>query len=174
MAESPFPDVRWGSETSFIRKPAVKFASTKPGSWVIRNLAGVDRWLLTKSNGRFTVLGPIAAPVVLLTTTGRKSGKPRTSPLLYYREGDRIFVVGSNFGQQHHPAWTSNLLADPKAVVAIGGRKIPVTATRITGDEKARIYRQFDAMVEVYGEYETRTDRDMRLFALAADLGGSS
>lgn len=63
-----------------------------------------------------------------------------------------------------------NLLADPKAVVAIGGKKIPVTATRITGDAKARIYRQFDAMVEVYGEYETRTDRDMRLFALAADL----
>ena len=117
MAESPFPDVRWGSETSFIRKPAVKFASTKPGSWVIRNLAGVDRWLLTKSDGRFTVLGPIAAPVVLLTTTGRKSGKPRTSPLLYYREADKIYVVGSNFGQQHHPAWTSNLLADPKAVV---------------------------------------------------------
>lgn len=169
MSDSPFPDVRWGSETSFVRTPAVKFASTKPGSWVIKNLAGVDRWLLTKSKGRFTVLGPIAAPVVLLTTTGRKSGKPRTSPLLYYREGRQIFVVGSNFGQHHHPAWTSNLLADPKAVVTIGGKQIPVTATRIIGEEKARIYREFDSMVEVYGRYETRTDRDMRLFALTAD-----
>ncbi|OZF50847.1 nitroreductase [Rhodococcus sp. 14-2470-1b] len=168
MAESPFPDVRWGSETSFIRTPAVAFAATKPGSWVIRNLAGVDRRLLERTNGRFTILGPIAAPVVLLTTTGRKSGRPRTSPLLYYRESDKLYVVGSNFGQQHHPAWTSNLLADPNATVAIGGRKIPVTATPVVGAEKARIYAAFNDMVRVYGEYKNRTDRDMRMFELAA------
>ena len=169
MAESPFPDVRWGSESSFIRKPAIAFAATKPGSWVIRNLAGVDRALLERSNGRFTILGPIAAPVVLLTTTGRKSGKPRTSPLLYYREKDKLYVVGSNFGQQHHPAWTSNLLAHPHATVTIGGRTIPVTATPVTGTDKARLYEQFNDMVRVYGEYKNRTDRDMRLFELAAD-----
>lgn len=169
MAESPFPDVRWGSETSIIRKPAIAFAATKPGSWVIRNLAGVDRRLLERTNGRFTILGPIAAPVVLLTTTGRKSGEPRTSPLLYYREGAQLFVVGSNFGQQHHPAWTSNLLADPHATVAIGGKKIPVTAALVEGPEKARIYDAFNSMIRVYGEYKNRTDREMRLFALSAE-----
>ncbi|GEM_PF-4658872 len=78
MAESPFPDVRWGSESSFIRKPAIAFAATKPGSWVIRNLAGIDRKLLERSNGRFTVLGPIAAPVILLTTYC--SPRPAASP----------------------------------------------------------------------------------------------
>ncbi|WP_072803964.1 nitroreductase/quinone reductase family protein [Rhodococcoides yunnanense] len=169
MAESPFPDVRWGSENSIIRKPAVAFAATKPGSWVIRSLAGVDRRLLERTNGRFTILGPIAAPVVLLTTTGCRSGKLRTSPLLYYREGEQLFVVGSNFGQDHHPAWTANLLAEPRATVTIGGMKIPITATPVTGTEKARIYAAFNDMVRVYGEYQTRTDRDMRLFALTAD-----
>lgn len=169
MPESPFPDVRWGSETSFIRKPAIAFAATKPGSWVIRNLAGVDRRLLERTNGRFTILGPIAAPVVLLTTKGRKSGQLRTSPLLYYREGDALFVVGSNFGREHHPAWTSNLLAEPHATVAIGGKKIPVTATPVVGPEKARIYDAFNDMVKVYGEYKNRTDREMRMFELAAD-----
>nr|WP_296773085.1 nitroreductase/quinone reductase family protein [Rhodococcus sp. (in: high G+C Gram-positive bacteria)] len=169
MPESPFPDVRWGSDTSFIRKPAIAFAATKPGSWVIRNLAGVDRRLLERTNGRFTILGPIAAPVVLLTTTGCKSGALRTSPLLYYREGVQLFVVGSNFGQQHHPAWTSNLLKEPRATVAIGGKKIPVTATPVTGPEKARIYDAFNDMVKVYGEYKNRTDREMRMFALSAD-----
>lgn len=168
MAESPFPDVRWGSESSIIRRPAIAFAATKPGSWVIRNLAGIDRRLLERTNGRFTVLGPIAAPVVLLTTTGRKSGEPRTSPLLYYREGAQLFVVGSNFGQQHHPAWTSNLLADPHATVAIGGKKIPVTAALVEGSEKVRIYDAFNDMIRVYGEYKNRTDREMRLFALSA------
>ncbi|MBY6412511.1 nitroreductase family deazaflavin-dependent oxidoreductase [Rhodococcus sp. BP-252] len=169
MAESPFPDVRWGSENSIIRKPAIAFAATKPGSWVIRNLAGIDRRLLERTDGKYTILGPIAAPVVLLTTTGRKSGTPRTSPLLYYREGDTLYVVGSNFGQQHHPAWTSNLLADPHATVAIGGKRIPVTATPVLGDEKVRIYDAFNDMVRVYGEYKTRTDREMRMFALTAD-----
>jgi deazaflavin-dependent oxidoreductase (nitroreductase family) len=168
MAESPFPDVRWGSENSFLREPAAAFAATRPGSWVIRKLAGVDRRLLEKSGGRFTVLGPIAAPVVLLTTTGRKSGKPRTSPLLYYREGDRIYVVGSNFGQEKHPAWSANLIAEPHATVTIGGKAIPVTATLLTEPERTRIYREFDAMVRVYGVYETRTDRNMRVFALTA------
>jgi deazaflavin-dependent oxidoreductase (nitroreductase family) len=169
MAESPFPDVRWGSENNFLSKFANAFASTRPGSWVVRNLTGVDRSLLERTDGKYTILGPIGAPVVLLTTTGRKSGVPRTSPLLYYREADKIYVVGSNFGQQHHPAWTSNLLADPHATVAIGGKKIPVTATPVVGSEKERIYDEFDHIAGVYGEYKTRTDREMRMFALAAD-----
>ncbi len=88
--------------------------------------------------------------------------------MLYYRENDRLYVVGSNFGQQHHPAWTSNLLAEPRATVAIGGKKIPVTATPVTGAEKVRIYDAFNEMVRVYGEYKNRTDRDMRMFALSA------
>ncbi len=169
MTESPFPDFRWGSDTSIIRKPAIAFAATRPGSWMIRNLAGVDRRLLQRSNGRFTILGPIAAPVVLLTTTGRKSGVLRTSPLLYYREGDKLFVVGSNFGQAHHPAWTSNLLAEPRATVAIGGKMVAVTANPVVGAEKARLYAAFTDMISVYGQYKTRTDRDMRMFALSAD-----
>lgn len=169
MTESPFPDVRWGSESSIIRKPAIAFAATKPGSWAIRHLAGVDRRLLELTDGRFTILGPIAAPVVLLSTTGCKSGKIRSSPLLYYREDDRLFVVGSNFGQEHHPAWTSNLLKEPRATVAIGGKRIPVTATPVTGPEKVRIYSAFADIARAYSEYQNRTDRDMRMFALSAD-----
>ncbi|QSE93324.1 nitroreductase family deazaflavin-dependent oxidoreductase [Rhodococcus pseudokoreensis] len=106
--------------------------------------------------------------LVLLTTTGRKSGAPRTSPLLYYREGQQIFVVGSNFGQDHHPAWSANLLAQPDAKVTIGGKDISVTATLLVEPERTRIYREFDEMVRVYGVYEHRTNRTMRVFALTA------
>ncbi|MEV0947918.1 nitroreductase/quinone reductase family protein [Rhodococcus sp. NPDC049939] len=169
MADSPFPDVRWGSENNFLREPMTAFASTRVGSWVIKTLTPLDRRLLERTNGRFTILGPIAAPVVLLTTTGRKSGVPRTTPLLYYREGEQIFVAGSNFGQDHHPAWTGNLLADPHGVVSIGGTKIPVTATLLAEPERTRIYRELENIVRVYGVYLHRTDRQMRVFALTAD-----
>ncbi|MDG3016647.1 nitroreductase/quinone reductase family protein [Speluncibacter jeojiensis] len=167
MTESAFPDVRWGSETSVLRRPAAAFAATRPGSWVLRNLSGLDRRVLERSRGRLTVLGPIGAPVVLLTTTGRKSGQPRISPLLYVREDDRIFVAGSNFGGERHPGWTANLRADPHATVTIGGRDLPVRATELKGEERERIYAEFMEMVRVYDVYRGRTDREIRVFALA-------
>ncbi|MCB0945391.1 MAG: nitroreductase family deazaflavin-dependent oxidoreductase, partial [Mycobacterium sp.] len=74
----------------------------------------------------------------LLTTTGRKSGLQRTSALSYLRDGDRLLVLGSNFGQRHHPGWSSNLIAEPEATVALGGTEIPVTATLLTGAERER------------------------------------
>ncbi|QBJ95860.1 nitroreductase family deazaflavin-dependent oxidoreductase [Rhodococcus sp. ABRD24] len=166
MSESSFPDVRWGSENSILRRPGTAFASTRLGSWTIRRLAGVDRRLLERSKGRYTVLGPIGAPTVLLNTVGRKSGQRRTTPLLYIRDGDRLVVVGSNFGQQHHPAWTSNLLAHPAVSVTMAGRDIPVLATEVTGEDKDRLYQQFIELAGAYAVYQGRTDRNLRMFAL--------
>jgi hypothetical protein len=76
----------------------VALTCTQVGSWMIRKLAPVDRRVLQRSRGRYTVLGPLGAPVFLLTTTGRRSGQPRTTPLLCARDGDDLIVVGSNFG----------------------------------------------------------------------------
>lgn len=166
MSDTAFPDVRWGSENSILRRPATAFAATKLGSWTIRRLAPVDRRLLERSKGRFTALGPIGAPTVLLNTIGRKSGQRRTSPLLYVRDADRLVVVGSNFGQEHHPAWTSNLLAQPEASVTMAGHDIPVLATQVTGDEKDRLYRNFIELAGAYAVYQGRTDRDLRMFVL--------
>ena len=116
--------------------------STKFGAWCSRKLAPVDRQLLRRSNGRFTIFGPVGAPLLLLTTTGRKSGERREIPLTYMREGDRLFLVGSNYGQATHPAWSSNLLADPKAWVTMGGKEIAVAATQLTGTEHDRIFQK--------------------------------
>jgi F420H(2)-dependent quinone reductase len=91
------------------------------GSWVIRKLTPLDHRVLRRSRGRYTLLGPIGLPLLLLSTTGRKTGQRRETPLVYMRDVDRLFVIGSNFGQSHHPSWSSNLLADPKAWVTIGG-----------------------------------------------------
>ena len=67
----------------------------------------------------------MGVPLLLLTTTGKKSSQRRQTPLAYQREGDRLFLIGSNFGQSMHPAWSSNLLADPNAWVTMGERKYP-------------------------------------------------
>lgn len=113
MSDNRFPENRWGNPDSTLSRLAAKFAATKPGSWVIRKLTPLDRAVMQRTGSRYTVLGPLGLSTLLLTTTGRKSGRPRVSPLLYLHDGDRIALVGSNFGQEKHPAWTANLLADP-------------------------------------------------------------
>jgi deazaflavin-dependent oxidoreductase (nitroreductase family) len=163
-----FPDVRWGSDASRLRRPLVWLSTTKVGSGAIRALAPLDRRLLERSHGRYTILGPIGAPTMLLTTIGAKSGLPRTAPLLYARDGDSLIVVGSNFGQHKHPAWSANLKANPDAVVTIGGQAIPVHATLLAGDEAEAAYRLMAELTHTYTAYRSRTDRQIRVFRLEA------
>lgn len=163
-----FPDVRWGSETSRLRGPLVAFSCSRPGSWLIRTLTPLDRRLLQRSRGRYTVLGPLGSPVLLLTTTGAKSGLPRTTPLICGRDGDDLIVVGSNFGQQHHPLWTTNLLAEPRCVVTIGGQDTPAVARLLEGEEAEQAYRVMTELARTYAEYRSRTDRAIRVFRLTA------
>lgn len=169
MSTPSFPDVRWGSESSRLRKPATALASTRAGSWLVRTLTPLDRRILIRTRGKYTLLGPIGAPTLLLTTTGAKSGQQRMSPLLYCREGERLLVIGSNFGQPHHPAWTTNLRANPSAVVTIGGIEVAVRARELAGEERQAGIDGFIAMTGVYAAYLKRTDREIRVFALERD-----
>jgi len=169
-----FPDVRWGSERTVLRRPLVAFSTTRAGSWLIKTMTPLDRRILVRSRGRFTALGPIGAPTLLLTTTGAKSGLPRTTPLLFGREGDSVLVVGSNFGQARHPAWTGNLLKNPRAVVTIGGEDIPVTAELLQGEAAQTGYRAMVELARTYSEYRARTDRVIRVFRLTATAPDAS
>lgn len=163
---APFPDGHWGKEDiSPLFRPVYAFASTALGSRVIKAFVPLDRRVLKATKGKYTLFGPTSMPELLLTTTGRKSGQPRVSALSYLRDGDRLLILGSNFGQQHHPAWSMNLIADPNAVVAINGIEIPVTATLLSGAEGEPGLQRFLAY-PMYQSYRTRTDRDLRLFAL--------
>lgn len=160
------PDEIWGSRDSALSKGAQKFAATRLGSWTVRSMMPLDRRLLVRSQGRRTVLGPIGAPMLLLETVGRKSGQTRVSPLLFARDGASVIVVGSNFGQQHHPAWTGNLLADPHGTIVVRGKRIPVTAELLTGAEAAAAYQKMVEVTAVYAAYQGRTDREIRVFRL--------
>ncbi len=166
MADNGFPDARWGREGISPRLRALyDFASTAPGSWLIRRLVPLDRRLMNRTNGRFSLFGPVALPQLLLTTVGRQSGRPRTNPLSFLRDGDRLLLVGSNFGQSAHPGWSSNLLAHPDATVSMSGQVVPVSAVPLEGDDRERALNKFFEY-PMYRAYRGRTDRELRVFAL--------
>ena len=111
--------------------------------------------------------GPFeGAPVLLLTTVGAKSGQPRTSPMMYLSDGDRIIVFASNEGRDTHPSWYHNIRANPSAVVEVGTEKYPVTATEITGDEHDRIYAVQAERYPGFAGYQARTERIIPVIAL--------
>jgi deazaflavin-dependent oxidoreductase (nitroreductase family) len=132
-----------------------------------RRLVPVDRWLAARTGGRWSVIGRHVLPALLLTTVGRRSGQPRTQPLLYTRDGDAFVVVGSNWGQTHHPAWSANLLAQPEATVTVDDSSIPVRAVHATGAERDRLWTMVLDTWPAYRTYAQRADgRDLRIFRL--------
>jgi len=106
------------------------------------------------------------APVLLLTTTGRKSGRQRTAPVVYLADGDSYVVIGSNAGHSRTPAWSLNLKATPEAEVEVGRRRVPVRARVAEGGERADLWRRHNEQYSGFDEYEARTDRDIALFVL--------
>jgi deazaflavin-dependent oxidoreductase (nitroreductase family) len=145
--------------------------SSVPGVFVLRYVfTPLDRTALRLTGGRWS-LAPRAVPEMVLTTRGRRTGRPRPTPVLYLRDGDRSVVVASNYGRQRHPAWSSNLLATPEAVIQIGSRREAVTARRATPREFERYWPRLVAMWPGWRTYQRMTDREFRMFILEPRLG---
>jgi len=106
------------------------------------------------------------APVLLLTTTGRKSGQARTAPVVYLADGANVVVIGSNAGHNRTPAWSLNLKANPDAEVEVGRERRPVRARVAEDDERAGLWRKHNEQYSGFDEYQARTDRDIALFVL--------
>jgi deazaflavin-dependent oxidoreductase (nitroreductase family) len=105
-------------------------------------------------------------PVLLLTTTGRKSGQARTSALMYLPQGDDFVVIASFLGEPRHPHWWSNLLARPTASVMVGTKRVDVTAREADGEERERLWREVNAKTPDYDEYQSRTSRRIPVVVL--------
>src|SRR3970040_2287474 len=99
--------------------------------------------------------------VLLLTVIGRKTGKQRTTPLLYFRDGDNLLVVASKGGHPKHPAWYENLVANPDVMVQIGHEKMPMRAITATEDEKSRLWPEIVRAYNGYAEYQRKTTRNI-------------
>jgi deazaflavin-dependent oxidoreductase (nitroreductase family) len=104
--------------------------------------------------------GPFAGrPVLLLTTSGARSGQQRLAPLVYRRDGDRWVIVASKGGAPSHPAWYLNLLADPIVTVEVGGETFEARATVVEGDERERLFAAHAAINPNFTSYQQRTSR---------------
>ncbi|WP_244908021.1 nitroreductase family deazaflavin-dependent oxidoreductase [Haloactinopolyspora alba] len=116
--------------------------------------------------------GPFeGASLVLLTTTGARTGKRTTSPLVFVADGDRYLVLASNAGAAHHPAWYHNVLADPEVTIEIGGARHPATAVPLSGAERDRQFDRMAALIPRFADYQAGTDRVLPVVALTPRPG---
>ena len=119
------------------------------------------------TGGRLSVSGSVGMPLLLLTTVGRRSGEPRVTPLTFARDGSDFVVVGSNWGQQGHPAWALNLRAEPNASLELHGRRIEVAARILQGAERAAAWDRLVAVWPPFAAYSRRaTERELLVFRL--------
>jgi deazaflavin-dependent oxidoreductase (nitroreductase family) len=136
--------------------------------WAIRALSEVHLAAYRLSRGR--VLGSVVGmPVLLLTTTGRRSGKARTTPLTFFRDGTDLVVIASNGGADKAPAWSLNLQQTPRAVVEIGTDKLAVTARAASEQERERLWVVVTAAYAGYARYQERTTRRIPVVLLTPE-----
>lgn len=143
-------------------------------SWITRTLpesgvrasgkfqARLYRWSAGRLGGKFS-----GKPVLLLTTTGRRSGQRRSTVVLYMADSDRIVVIGSNAGNERPPAWALNLLANPDAEVQLRSERRQMRARVAEGDERAQLWSRMNDHYTGFDNYRARTDRDIKIFVLA-------
>ena len=105
--------------------------------------------------------------LLLLTTTGRKSGRSHTTPMVFTRDGDRLLVYASKAGAPTHPDWYLNLVADPKVVVEAGDDRYDAIAAPLEGDERDRAFAAQAAVNPTFAEYQEKTDRVIPVVALS-------
>jgi deazaflavin-dependent oxidoreductase (nitroreductase family) len=133
--------------------------------FVFRATSALNKWLYRLSGGK--IAGSMkGAPILLLTTTGRKTGKARVTPLLYLRDGDNLVLVASKGGAPKHPVWFLNLEANPDVEVEVGRTRERRRARSATPEERERLWSKVVEMYSSYADYQTKTAREIPLVIL--------
>ena len=171
-----FATVGLASELSYthrrgnpVQRAMQAFGSTRVGAWFFsKTLAPIDRLLHRATNGRTTLPAVLAGlPVIMVTTTGRKSGLARTTPLISVPIGDDLTLLGTNFGQTSTPAWVFNLEADPHATVEFRGAERSVVARPASDAERTQVWATSAGVYGGYEKYQQRIHgREVRIFLL--------
>ena len=158
------------------QKALRRVAASGPGTWLFaRVLHRIDRPVYRLTRGRHTFASLLSGiPVVLLTTTGARTGEPRTVPVLGFATADGFAVIASNFGQRRHPGWYHNLRANPEASVAVAGRSRRVRAIEAEGDRRRRIWEEGLRIYPGWSQYERRApNRRIAVFVLEPVTAGT-
>lgn len=105
-------------------------------------------------------------PMLLLTTTGARSGQPRTTPMMYIHDGDRLLVIASNAGAPKHPDWYRNLVAHPEVTVEVGNETYPATAIVTEGTEREQLWNSIVEKYPFFTDHQAKTTRQIPIIAL--------
>jgi len=124
---------------------------------VIKLMTAANTWIYRLTGGRLGGRFLRGAPVCLLTTTGRKSGEPRTVALLYLEDGRDVIVVASKGGMARNPLWYGNLAANPEVTLQVGSETRRMRAVRVSEEEKQALWPRLVAMYRDFDDYQGRT-----------------
>jgi F420H(2)-dependent quinone reductase len=128
---------------------------SRVGTWAAINVGQrVDPHLMRLTRGRVRLA--VTAPTVLLTHTGAKSGKRRTTPLLYFTDGEDVVLIASKGGAAHHPAWYHNVKANPEVEASTDGRPVPYLAHEAEGAERERLWQLATTLYAGYDDYQDK------------------
>ncbi len=133
---------------------------------VLKVMSKTTTWVYRASGGRLGGRFLRGAPVMLLTTIGRRSGEPRIAPLIYLEDGDNVVTVASKGGSARHPLWYRNLQANPDVEVQIGADKRKLRARTASAEEKDKLWSRLTTVYPDYDDYQARTDRDIPVVIL--------
>lgn len=162
-------DVVTFSEANPAQRAVRRLGASGPGSWLFARVAHrIDAPVFRLTRGRYTFSSlATGLPVVFLTTTGARSGKRRTVPILGFPSAEGLVVIASNFGQERHPAWYHNLRAHPEGEVAVRGRAQRFRAVEAEGERRERIWREGLTIYPGWSTYERRAaNRRIAVFVL--------
>jgi len=133
----------------------------------IKAVSAMNTWVYRISGGKVGGRFLRGAPVMLLTTTGRRSGRRRTVPVLYLRRGEDVVIAASKGGMSQHPLWYRNLEANPEVEIEIGTERRAMRARTATADEKAELWPSLVAIYRDFDDYQARTERDIPVVILS-------
>ena len=160
------PPVDPTAERSAATRAITRLSITKAGVWFLMNVSRrVDPVLHRATRGHVSTL--VVTPVILLTTTGAKSGLPRTTPLVYFTDKGRVVTMASNYGRPHNPAWYHNVKANPEVTISVQGRRARFRGEEVSGEEYERLWALAKRFAATYGTYEERSGRHIPVVTFA-------
>jgi deazaflavin-dependent oxidoreductase (nitroreductase family) len=158
----------WVDSPNIVQRAVRRLIATRPVTWALSHtMHRLDGAVLRTSGGR-TTAGALftGLPLITLTTTGAKSGRPRSVPLVGIPDGERLILIASNWGQTKHPAWYHNVRANPAVTVTLNGKTAPYVARELTGAEREGAWARAVAVYPGYRGYAARAVRGIPVVML--------
>ncbi|MCA0456571.1 MAG: nitroreductase family deazaflavin-dependent oxidoreductase [Chloroflexi bacterium] len=134
-------------------------------NWLFKQMMRFQVFMYRRSGGKR--MGSLRGmPLLLLTTTGRKTGKQRVTPVMYIRDGENYVVTASNAGRQQDPAWFVNLKANPQTTIEVGEQTLNAAAHQASAEEKNRLWPELVRQAPFFADYQKNTARDIPMVIL--------